>query len=706
MMTVCPSCGQENPPIAKFCLACAQPLPSGSAGLPEERKVVTVLFADLVGFTARAERLDPEDVRAILTPYFARVRSEIEAFGGTVEKFIGDAVMAVFGVPVSHGDDPERAVRAALAMCSAVETMNAADSDLDLKVRIAVNTGEALVTLSASAAKGEGVVAGDVVNTASRMQEAAPTNGILVGDETYRSTRTVIDYEAAEPVIAKGKQQPIGVWRAVSARTLPGERAEGRVPMVGRISELAVLQGIWERVVAERRPHLLTVFGPAGIGKTRLASEFSLLAREAGARAIRGRSLPYGEVAPYGAFGAQLKQVAGMFDTDTPEAGVKKLERAVGDLLGNGGDSAEVASHLALMIGAGTGDEVADRNTLFYSARRLVEALANERPTILVFEDIHLSTSSMLDLLETLASRVRDVPLLLLTLARPELLSARPSWGGGLPAYTALPLEPLGSTHSEELARRLLETGGVVAEVARALAGTGEGNPLFIEELAASVAERGASGDELPTSVRSIVAARLDALPRDERDAMLDASVVGKVFWGGALARISSRGEAWRDALDSLEGRDLIRRDPVSRLQGDVQYTFKHQLIREVAYATLPRALRRERHAAVARFLEEAAGDAGEVVAALGHHWGEAGEGARAAEFFVRAGDQAGRGWAKDEAVAFYGQALGLLPESEPERRRDVTRRRAVAMQAAYHLTEMLAAAGRVGAISAENLPE
>jgi class 3 adenylate cyclase len=706
MMIVCPNCGQENPPIAKFCLACAQPLPSPSAGLSEERKVVTVLFADLVGFTARAEQLDPEDVRAILTPYFARVRSEIEAFGGAVEKFIGDAVMAVFGAPISHGDDPERAVRAALAMCSAVEAMNAADPDLELKVRIAVNTGEALVTLAASAAKGEGVVAGDVVNTASRMQEAAPTNGILVGEETYRSTRSVIDYEAAEPVIAKGKQEPVLVWRAVSARVPPGERAEGRVPMLGRISELAVLQGIWDRVVAERRPHLLTVFGPAGIGKTRLATEFSRLAREAGARTIRGRSLPYGEVAPYGAFGAQLKQVAGMFDTDTPEAGAEKLQLAVGELLGNGGDTSQVASHLALMIGAGSGEEAADRNTLFYSARRLVEALANECPTILVFEDIHLSTASMLDLLETLASRVRDVPLLLLTLARPELLSTRPSWGGGLPAYTALPLEPLDSAESEELARRVLEASGVVAEVARALAGTGEGNPLFIEELAASVAERGAPIGELPTSVRSIVAARLDALPPPERDALLDASVVGKVFWGGALASMSGNGDARRDALDSLEGRDLIRRDPVSRLQGDVQYTFKHQLIREVAYGTLPRALRRERHIALARFLEEVAGDVGEVVAALAHHWGEAGEGARAAEFHVRAGDQAGRGWAKDEAVTFYGQALELLPESAADRRRDVTRRRAVAMQAAYHLTEMLAAAGRAGAISAENLPE
>jgi class 3 adenylate cyclase len=704
-VTICPNCGQENPPIAKFCLACAQPLATALHGLPEERRVVTVLFADLVGFTARAERLDPEDVRAILTPYFARVRTEIEAFGGTVEKFIGDAVMAVFGVPVSHGDDPERGVRAALAMCSAVDSMNAADPNLDLEVRIAVNTGEALVRLAASAAQGEGVVAGDIVNTASRMQEAAPTNGILVGEETYRSTRTVIEYEEAEPVVAKGKQAPVRVWRAVAASVPPGERAEGLVPMLGRTSELGVLQGIWERVVSERRPNLVTMFGPAGIGKTRLASEFSQLAREDGARVIRGRSLPYGEVAPYGAFGAQLKQIAGMFDTDAPDAAVEKLDRAVAGLLD--GDASEVASHLALMIGADGGGEVADRNTLFFSARRLVEALAQERPTILVFEDIHLATASMLDLLETLSSRIRDVPLLLLTLARPELRSARPAWGGGLPAYTALPLEPLDDAHSEELARRLLEAGGAVSEVAHRLAGTGEGNPLFIEELAASVAEQRTSGGELPTSVRSIVAARLDALPPTERDALLDASVVGKVFWGGALARMSGRGDAWRDALDSLEGRDLIRRDPVSRLQGDQQFVFKHQLIYEVAYATLPRALRRDRHATVALFLEESAGDAGEVVAALAHHWGEAGEGARAAEFFVRAGDQAGRGWAKDEAAAFYRRALEFLPEGERERRREITRRQAVAMQAAFHMQELLtqSVGGRAKPNAAENLP-
>ena len=705
-MTTCPSCGQENPPIAKFCLACAEPLPTQSLGLAEERKVVTVLFADLVGFTARAEQLDPEDVRAILTPYFARVRNEIEAFGGTVEKFIGDAVMAVFGAPISHGDDPERAVRAALAMCAAVEAMNAADPDLDLKVRIAVNTGEALVTLAASAAQGEGVVAGDVVNTASRLQEAAPVNGILVGEETYRATRSVIRYEEADSVVAKGKQEPVRVWRALGASAGPGERAAGRVAMLGRESELAVLQRIWERVVAERRPQLVTLFGPAGIGKTRLAAEFGQLARAGDARAITGRSLPYGELIPYGAFATQVKQVARIFDTDGADAAGEKLERAVAELLGTEADG--VASHIAMLIGLGREGGVDDRQTLFFSARRLVEALANDQATVLVFEDVHWADAGMFDLLEVLASRVRDVPLLLLALARPELLERRPTWGGGLPGYSALPIEALSEEHAKELAAQVLLQMQKPSPAALEIGLVGEGNPLFIEELAASVAEDAtAAAGELPTTIRGIVSARLDALPRGERAVLLDAAVVGKVFWTGALQRMSAGELDLAELLDSLEGRDLIRREPVSRLRGDQQFSFKHDLIRDAAYATLPRQQRRQRHAQVAAFLEETTAEI-PAASALAQHWREAGEDGRAADYFVLAGDQAGRGWAKDEAAGFYRRALELLPEEQRDRRREVTRRQAVAMQATFHLKEMLAGqgAGRRGdPSSVENRP-
>ena len=673
-MQICPTCGRENPLDASFCNGCGAGLAAAAPALPEERKIVTVLFVDLVGFTARAERLDPEDVRAIQTPYFTRVREAIESFGGTVEKYIGDAVMAVFGAPVALGDDPERAVRAALAL------LENGKSDPDLQMRIAVNTGEALVSMAVNAVQ-EGFVSGDVVNTAARLQSAAPVNGILVGEETYLATRSAIEYEQAEPVIAKGKQEPVRVWRALAARGAPGERAAGRVPMLGRESELEALRGIWSRVTTERRPQLVTLFGPAGIGKSRLTAEFSALASGDGARVIRGRSLPYGGVTPYGSFAAQVKQVAGMFDTDPADEATAKLDRATRQLLD--GDAAEVASHMAMLIGLGHEGAVGDRQTLFFSARRFVEAMASEQPTVLVFEDIHVASASLLDLLETLASRVRDVPLLLLTQARPELLGERPTWGGGLPTYSALQLEPLSGDHANELARALLEAAGSTVASTAELAETAEGNPLFLEELAASVAEGRSEPDELPTSIRGIVAARIDALPADEREALLDAAVVGKVFWPGAL------GAGTSETLDALEGRDLIRRDPVSRLGEHPQFAFKHQLIREVAYGTLPRARRRERHGAIALFLEEAVGDVGDVAPALAHHWEEAGEGERAVRYFVAAGDQANRGWAKDEAVKHYQHALAAIPAEQGELRREVMKRQVLATQAMIHLREM-----------------
>jgi len=699
-MATCPKCGQENPPVAKFCLACGEPLADLAHGLLEERKVVTILFADLVGFTARAERLDPEDVRAILTPYFARVRSEIETFGGVVEKFIGDAVMAVFGAPVAHGDDPERAVRAALAMCAAVDELNRNDPELELKVRIAVNTGEALVSLAASASHGEGAVAGDVVNTASRLQAAAPVNGILVGEETYRSTRSVIRYEEAEAVVAKGKQEPVRVWRALGASAGPGERAAARVPMLGRVSELAVLQRIWERVVDERRPQLVTLFGPAGIGKTRLASEFAEIARAGDAHVVVGRSLPYGEVLPYGAFATQVKQVARIFDTDEAGTACEKLDDAIAELLD--GEAKEVSSHIALLIGLGRDGGVGERQTLFFSARRMVEALAKERPTVLVFEDIHWADAGMLDLLEVFASRVRDVPLLLVALARPDLLERRPSWGGGMPGYTALPVEALGEEHARELAAQVLRQMQKRGDESAQIGLVGEGNPLFIEELAASVAEdAAASTRELPTTIRGIVSARLDALPPGERAVLLDAAVVGKIFWTGALERMSSGKLALPELLDSLEGRDLIRREPVSRLRGDQQFSFKHDLIRDNAYATLPRPQRRKRHAEVAAFLEETTPEIHAAASALAHHWRESGDNARAVDYFVIAGDQAGRGWARDQAAAFYQEALALLPEEQSTRRREIVKRRAVALASVFHATELRHGVQR-GAVGAD----
>jgi class 3 adenylate cyclase len=687
-MAACASCGQENPEGARFCNACAAPLAGKRSEAREERKIVTVLFADLVGFTARAERLDPEDVRAILNPYYTRLRTEIEAFGGVVEKFIGDAVMAVFGAPVAHGDDPERGVRAALAVRSAVAEMNADDPELDLEVRLAVNTGEAIVSLDAKTELGEGMVAGDVVNAASRLQTAAPTNAVLVGEGTYRATRTLVDYREVEPVVAKGKREPIRAWQALSARMGPGERAVNDVPMIGRVHEVAVLHRILDGVVAERRAHLVTVVGEAGIGKTRLAAEFTAQLEQEGIRILRGRSLPYGVSTLYGPFSQHVKQFAGIFASDDAPSGHEKLRTALADIVVPEAVD-EVASHLELLIGLGADGEVADRQILFLAARRFAEALVRDRPTVLVFEDLHWADAGTLDLLEVLASRIRDVPLMLLALARPDLLLERPGWGGGLPAYTALSLEALSQEDSKELAVRLLGRGAANSEAPR-VAETAEGNPLFIEELAASVVERPVSvAHDLPTTIRELVSARLDALPSAERPVLLDAAVVGKVFWRGALERMGGSGTNLSEALDLLEARDLIRREPSSWIEREEQFTFKHVMIREVAYATLPRAKRKERHAVVAGFLEEATGEAGATATALAQHWREAGDNERALEYLLLAAEQAGRGWAKDEAAALYGEALGLVPEHDVERRRVIARKRGLASAALAHVEDV-----------------
>jgi predicted ATPase len=343
-----------------------------------------------------------------------------------------------------------------------------------------------------------------------------------------------------------------------------------------------------------------------------------------------------------------------------------------------------------MLIGLGSEGGVGDRGTLFFSARRLVEALASHQPTVLIFEDIHWADAGMLDLLEVLASRVQDVPLLLLSLARPDLLELRPAWGGGLPGYTALRVEPLAEEHARELAAQVLQQMQKPGHGSGEIGLVGEGNPLFIEELAASVAEHATAGTaELPTTIRGIVSARMDALPPGERAVLLDAAVVGKVFWSGALERMGSGELALSELLDSLEGRDLIRREPVSRLRGDQQFTFKHDLIRDNAYATLPRPQRRKRHAQVAAFLEETTPEIAAAASALAHHWREAGEGSRAAGYYVTAGDQAGRGWARAEAAAFYQEALALLPEEQSEKRREIIQRRAVALASVFHATEL-----------------
>ena len=682
-MATCRACGQDNPEIANFCLACGARLEAGALRR-DERRIVSVVFVDLVGFTSRSERLDPEDVRAILTPYHGTVRDELESFGGIVEKFVGDAVMAVFGAPTTHGDDPERAVRAALAVRDSVAALNREQPELELRIRGAVNTGEAVVTLSARPALGEAMVAGDVVNTASRLQQHAPVGEIVVGEETYRSTRDAIEYAPIEAVTVKGKVAPVATWRAVATASAVGERDLSTTPFVGRTREADLLDATWERVELERRPHLVTVLGPPGVGKSRLAAEFTdgIAARDV--RVVRGRCLPYRERSAYGAFAMQVKDLAGIYDSDGVDVAVGKLRASVARLVGP--EQAEtVAGHIAILLGFETQATTPDRDSLFQSVRVFIEAVARDQGTALVFEDIHWADPVLLDLIELLAARLHDLPVLLLTLARPELLDIRATWGGGLLAYQALPLEPLGGTEAAQLALHLLGADTKATQVAEAA----EGNPLFIEQLAAVIHELGPDqADTLPTTIRGLVAARLDALPFEERDVILDASIVGRIFWRGGLERIARDPDGLGVALAALERRDLIRRDPVSRIEGDQQWTFKHVLIRDVAYGLQPRARRREGHRHIAEFIEESTPEVGEAGAALARHWRGAGELEHAAQHFVAAAEEAERGWAKQYAVTLYKEALDMTPPEEVERVRFLRRRLAVAQQTYLHMDD------------------
>jgi len=407
----CAVCGTSNAPTARFCGACGAPLEDAAtaaaprADVAEERKVVSVLFADLAGFTAGSDGADPEDVKARLRPYFARAREEIESVGGTVEKFIGDAVVGLFGAPISREDDAVRAVQAAWGIAQAIDQLNLEDPTLELAVRVAVDTGEVVVDMDSDVGRGETIATGDVMNTASRLQHEAPVGGVVVGERTYRATQQSFDYEPLESVSVRGKAVPIAIWRVLGPRS-EQDRAP-LAPLIGRTRELELLGTLWEKVRADGRTHLVTVIGPPGIGKSRLVRELQpRLAREG--RFLKGRCRPYGETTGYGAFGQQVSQLAGIFETDAMDVAQAKLGELVASLLPET-EADEVRAHLSILLGFS--DEGApDKQLLFFSARRLVEAVADEHPTAFIFEDIHWAEPALLELLESLASRLSDVP--------------------------------------------------------------------------------------------------------------------------------------------------------------------------------------------------------------------------------------------------------------------------------------------------------
>ena len=666
---ICPRCGTENRAEARFCDACGAPL-EAPAPAREERKVVTVLFADLVGFTSRAEQMDPEDVRALLAPYHAYLREVLERWGGTVEKFIGDAVMALFGAPVAHEDDPERAVRAALAIREWAR-------EEGIELRVGINTGEALITIGA-----EPLAAGDVVNTGARLQTAAPVNGILVGETTYRATRHVIDYREAEPVDAKGKTEAVPVWQAIDARSRFGVdvRQHGAAPLVGRERELDALVSTLERVKEERTPQLVTLVGVPGIGKSRLVYElFQTIERGDTLTFWRqGRSLPYGEGVSFWALSEMVKAQAGIREDDAADAVADRLRRAVRQLVPEN-DADWVESHLRPLAGLGAQERLGDRRDEAFAAwRRFFEAMGERRPLVLVFEDLHWADEGTLDFVDHLAEWAGGVSLLIVATARPELLERRPTWGGGKLNATTVNLSPLRDSDTARLVGALLERSVLPAETQTALLERSGGNPLYAEQFARLYAEHGVVDDTgLPESVQGIIAARLDTLPPNEKELLQDAAVLGKVFWRGALRR--DPGDA-RSALHSLERKDFVRRERRSSVEDDEEYAFRHLLVRDVAYGQIPRATRAEKHRLAAEWIESL-GRPEDHAEMLAHHYLAAIEYARsagradpelkdAARFALRdAGERAFALNAFPAAARFYERALELWPENDARAR-------------------------------------
>jgi len=680
----CARCGNENPAGFRFCGSCAAPLDTSFNLTAEERKVVSVLFADLVGFTASSESADPEDVRARLRTYHEHVRGVLERHGGLVEKFVGDAVMAVFGAPTAHEDDAERAVRAGLRVVDVIEELNERDQELRLQVRVGVNTGEALVSLAPRADLGEAVVAGDVVNTASRVQTAAPTGGVAVSRHTYALTERVFEYEPLPSVVVKGKAQPLELWRARAPRARVGTDVTRSfaTPLVGRDLERMLLTSIFERAAAQRLFQLVTIEGEPGIGKSRLVAElYAYLSQRPGlVRWRQGRCLPYGDGIAFWALGEIVKAEAGIVESDSPAAAAAKLDRTLPETLD---ERAWLAARLGPLVGVQ--GERAARAESFAAWRRFLELLAVDSPAVLVFEDLHWADTALLEFLEYLAEESQHVPLFVLCTARPELYERCPTFGGLAKNASRISLTGLADSETVELLTLLGGRTSLPDEL-EALLELVEGNPLFAEELVGLFADRegpvGTSLPEVPGSLQALIAARLDTLSADGKALLQDAAVLGKIFWPAALVAMSGSDEAAVEGmLRELVRKELVRPQRASSVAGQQEYSFWHALIRDVCYGQIPRRTRAAKHRQAAAWLRELTGDRDDDVAdVLAHHY------ATALELHAAAGDSddatlvdctihylslaAGRALPLDAAAAAtrVERALALTPVGHVER--------------------------------------
>jgi class 3 adenylate cyclase/tetratricopeptide (TPR) repeat protein len=693
----CPSCGKELPGEFPFCPFCAAPLTEQPApALHEERKVVSVLFCDLVGFTAASEAADPEDVRSRIRPYHARVRQELERYSGTVEKFIGDAVMAVFGAPVAHEDDAERAVRAGLRVLEAIEELNDADPSLSLQVRIGINTGEAVVVLGVRPEEGEGIVTGDVVNTAARLQGVAPIDGVAASEATYRATERIFDWEELEPVTVKGKAAPLPLFRPLAPKARFGSDVTRTyaTQIVGRELEKSLLIGTFERATQQRSCQLVTIVGEPGVGKSRLCAELfhNLEDRPGLTRWRQGRCLPYGDGIAFWALGEIVKAECGILESDSQDEAESKLEQA---LRRADPDYAWLKARLAPLVGAG--GEPASQAEAFNAWRRVVETWAEARETVLVFEDLHWGDEALLSFLEHLADWSEGVPLLLLCTARPELYEQHPGFGANARNAQRINLPPLTDEETARLVASLLERAVLPVEAQQALLERAGGNPLYAEEFVRLLTDRGApaEAEDVPDSVQALIAARLDTLSPDRKSLLQDAAVLGKVFWAGSLAEMGGRdlGEV-EQTLHELSRKELVRPARTSSMEGEHEYGFWHVLVRDVCYGQIPRAARASRHQAAAAWIERKAGERVEDLAdVLAYHYLAALELARASgrseetlplqtaaiRYLGLAGERA-LPLDVERAEAHLGKALELAP-ADDTRRADLLERWAHAAQ-------------------------
>jgi len=581
-----------------------------------------VLFADLAGSTALGDKLDPEDVRDLQRDLFAVLHTEVERFGGTTEKFVGDAILAVFGIPQTHEDDPERAVRAALAahdrftaFADRVRTRYGADVGL----RIGVNTGEVVAGREA-AARGELMVSGDAVNVAARLQQSATPGEVLVGERTHAATSRAVSYGPRRDIDAKGKDAHVRAWVALTALPEPTVRSIGlTAPFVGRKEELAVLDAVASRVAREDVAQLVTLFGQAGVGKSRLLAE--LVQRVPGARVLSGRCLPYGEGITYWPLAEAAKTEAGILDNDPVDAALEKLRIAVASVVGDAYD--DVFEAIAWTIGFSvpgspiiTADPEYVRQALADAWSRYVGALGRRELTVLVVEDVHWASAALLDLVEHLAEALSETRVLLVCTARPELLDVRPTWGAGKQNATTLSLAPLSPDESARLVSSLLGEARVSDDLREPILASAEGNPFFLEEMLQMLIEERAlersngswvatgrlSELRIPDSIHGVIAARIDLLEAGERNALRRCSVVGRVFWPAAV-------DVAEEEVAPLTRRGLVSAHPQSVMAGLREFAFKHALTRDVAYSSLPRLERRDLHRRVADWIQRVAPD-------------------------------------------------------------------------------------------------